>query len=94
MENEIDDDELAAILAEDEHEEEEEKELSFAEQAETMTSEQLVQLTCSLIDKPTTTSKKTSTYKFSDTDMGDLFGSKTTKYEDRHCDLLQISVLF
>jgi hypothetical protein len=88
MENEIDEDELAALLAEDEQEEEKKNEkpttekLSFVEQAETMTSEQLIELTCSLVDKPTATTKN-STYKFSDTDMGELFGSKTSKYEKK-----------
>ena len=88
MENEIDEDELAAMLAEDDQEEEKKNEettakLSFVEQAETMTSEQLVELTCSLVDKPTTIIKKSPTYKFSDTDMGELFGSKTSKYVNR-----------
>lgn len=82
MENEIDEDDLAAMLAEDDqHEPEEEEEktkLNFAQQAETMTPDQLIQLTCSLIDEPAPT-KKTSTYKLSDTDMGDLFGSKTSE---------------
>jgi hypothetical protein len=78
MENEIDDDELAAMLAEDEQEEEESTAiLSFADQAETMTPSQLVELTCSLVDQPTSITK-TSTYKLSDVDMGDLFGNKTT----------------
>ncbi|CAF4692903.1 unnamed protein product, partial [Rotaria magnacalcarata] len=49
-------------------------------QAETMTREQLVELACALVDKPKATSKN-STYKFSDKDMGELFGSKTSKYE-------------
>jgi hypothetical protein len=79
MENEIDDDELAAMLAEDEQEEESIVKLSFIEQAETLTPEQLVELTCSLADEPiTTTTKKTPTYKFSDIDMGELLGSKTS----------------
>lgn len=76
MENEIDDDELAAMLAEDEQEEEESTtNLSFVEQAETMTSEQLVKLTCSPADQPI----KPPTYKLSDTDIGELLGSKTSK---------------
>jgi hypothetical protein len=81
MENEIDDDALAAMLADDEQAEKENEEstamLSFADQAETMTPDQLVELTCSLADKPTRITK-TSTYKISDTDMSDLFGSKTS----------------
>ncbi|CAF3043872.1 unnamed protein product [Rotaria sp. Silwood2] len=83
MENEIDDDELAAILAEDEQEEEEKKheestsKLSFSEQAETTTPEQLVELTCLLVDKPITT-EKSPTCKFSNIDMGELFESKTS----------------
>ena len=82
MENEIDEDELAALLAEDEQEEEEEPStntLSFVEQAETLTPEQLVELTCSLADEPATTAKKNPTYKLSDVDMGELFGSKSSK---------------
>jgi hypothetical protein len=92
MENEIDDDELAAMLAEAEQEEEEAKknepstaDLSFVEQADTMTPVQLIELTYSLIDKPTLT-KKSPTYKFSDTDMGELFGSKTSKYDEKLVD--------
>jgi len=86
MENEIDDDELAAMLAEDEQEKEEEEtttaNLSFAEQAETMTSEQLLEFTCSLIDEPSpATTKKNSTYTFSDAAVGELFENKTSKYE-------------
>lgn len=88
MENEIDDDELAAMLAEDEQEEAEERKeekksstkLSFAAQAETMTPDELIKLTCSLIDKPET---KTPTYKFSDTDIGELLGSTTSKYRQK-----------
>jgi hypothetical protein len=85
MENEIDDDELAAMLAEDEQEKEEETttaNLSFAEQAETMTTEQLIEFTCSLIDEPSSaTTKKNSTYTFSDAAAGELFENKTSKYE-------------
>lgn len=69
MEHEIDDDALAAMLAEDENEEKEQSTsaaLSFAEQAEKLSPEQLVELTCSLIDIPATT--KTSS------------NSKTLKY--------------
>jgi hypothetical protein len=87
MENEIDDEELAAMLAEYEQEEEEEKKneasttnLSFIEQGEIMTSEQLLELTNSLVDTPTATkTDKIPTYKFSDVDMGELFGSKSSK---------------
>ncbi|CAF0777905.1 unnamed protein product [Adineta steineri] len=82
MDNEIDDDELAAMLAEDEQEDNEEKKdeqsiipLSFVEQAETMTPDQLIELTYSLVDQ-TEDTKKTPTYKLSDTDMGVLFGTE------------------
>ena len=85
MENEIDEDELAAMLAEDDQQEDVEeknessrRESSFVQQAEMMTSQELVQLTCSLVDEPTPV-KKTSTYKLSDADMGELFGSTTSK---------------
>ncbi|CAF1597654.1 unnamed protein product [Rotaria sp. Silwood1] len=92
MENEIDADELAAILAEDEQEQEESKsKLLFSEQAETMTSEQLVELTCSLIDKPITT-KKSSTDKFSNIDMNDLFENKTSKYENLHTNCMTLFI--
>jgi hypothetical protein len=82
MENEIDDDELAAMLAEDDQEQEKNeistKQLSFIEQADTMTSEELVQLTCSLVDK-SSPAKKSPICKLLDVDMGELFGSKTSK---------------
>jgi hypothetical protein len=85
MENEIDDDELAAMLAEDDQEADEEKDkipekkLSFAEQANAMTPDELVQLTCSLVDndKPSPM-KKNPTCQLSDIDMGDLLGDKTS----------------
>ncbi|CAF1592841.1 unnamed protein product [Adineta ricciae] len=90
MENEIDEDELAAILAEDDQQEEIEdipidepstSGLSFAECAEKMTPDQLIQLTYALVDTPSTTvttatTEKPTTCKFSDKDMDDLFGSK------------------
>ncbi len=85
MENEIDENELAAMLAEDDQEEEDKiesttKNLSFVEQAETMTPEQLIQLTYSLIDKPLTIEKKQSpTYKISDIDIDESLESKTSK---------------
>jgi len=93
MENEIDDDELAALLAEEDEQnndndnhpqETKQTNVSFAEQADSMTPEQLMQLTCSLIDvQPTTTTttttvKKDSTYKLSDKDIGDVFGGKSS----------------
>ncbi|UJR22788.1 hypothetical protein I4U23_025820 [Adineta vaga] len=91
MENEIDEDELAAILAEDDQQEEIEEILheqstsnvSFAKQADRMTPDQLIELTYSLVDisLPTTTAtttEKLSTYKLSDKDMGELFESKKT----------------
>jgi hypothetical protein len=82
MENEIDDDELAAMLAEDDQEEEKNeistKNLSFVEQVDTMTHEQLVELTCSLADKSSPV-KKSPIYKLSDVDIGELFESKTSK---------------
>ncbi|CAF1950881.1 unnamed protein product [Rotaria magnacalcarata] len=105
MENEIDDDELAAILAADEQEQEQEeaaaaqqkneeltRNLSFSEQAETMTREQLVELACALVDKPKATSKN-STYKFSDKDMGELFGSKTSNTQKQISKIQQSSTL-
>ncbi|CAF0959781.1 unnamed protein product [Rotaria sordida] len=97
MENEIDEDELAAILAEDEQEEERKHEesttkLSFFEQAETMTPEQLVELTCLLVDKPTT-AKKSPTYKFSNIDIGELSGSKISNSLQQKSNKQQSSTL-
>ena len=72
MENEIDDDELAALLAEEDEQnndndnhpqETKQTNVSFAEQADSMTPEQLMQLTCSLIDVQPTTTTTTTTVK-------------------------------
>jgi hypothetical protein len=76
MENEIDDDALAAMLAEDDQDEELISQLSFIEQTESITPDQPV-------DEPTPTVPKSPTYKFSDADMGDLFGSKISKYANK-----------
>ena len=81
--DEIDEDALAAMLADDDEEEEKRKakeqssKLSFVEQADRLTPEQLVELTCTLADAPP---KKTPTYQFSDADIGDLLGSKSARY--------------
>ena len=95
MENEIDDDELAAMLAEDDQEADEdkdkipEKKLSFAEQANAMTPDELVQLTCSLVDndKPSPV-KKNPTCQLSDIDMGDLLGDKTSNSSKKNVSLV------
>ena len=83
--DEIDEDALAAMLADDEQEdekraEEQRSKLSFVEQADHLTPEQLVQLTCALVDAPP---KKDLTYQFSDADIGDLLGSRTARYPVR-----------
>ena len=58
MDEEIDDDALAAMLADDEEPvPAAPSKLSFVEQADQLSTSELVQLTCSLADAPTTTTK-------------------------------------
>jgi hypothetical protein len=77
MDEEIDEDALAAMLADDEEEEQRVATLSFAEQAETMSGQELVALACTLVDTPTSKPKKEPAVKFSDRDLGELFAGKS-----------------
>ena len=91
MDDEINDDEMEAILSKDEQDADDEEgeevkknvelttKLSFAERAETMTTGQLIELTCSLIDKPITP-KKSPKSKVLGTDTEGICGSKAIRY--------------
>ena len=86
MDEEIDEDALAAMLADDEDFDQKEnsknpsQSLSFADQADRLTPEQLIELTCSLADAPAKSSEKPTTCRVSDKDMAELFGSKKSRF--------------
>lgn len=75
MDDEIDDDALAAMMAEDEEAlappPPVQTKCSFAEQADQLSSSELVELTCSLVDA-STTKKKETTVRASDKDIDQL----------------------